>query len=100
MPVKQRTMITNSLRSLLAEFGVGVLEGSRYVSELIVRVADPEDTSIPSDARIALRSMIEVLNTLNEQIAALEARIRALVRENEGMRRLQTEVVPRPWTGG
>src|ERR1700728_3145831 len=41
-------------------------------------------------ARVALHGMVEVLNTLNEQIAALESRIKARVRENEGMRRLQT----------
>ena len=90
MLVKQRTMITNSLRGLLAEFGVTVPEGTRYVSELTARVADPEDTTIPAGARVALSGMIEVLNTLNEQIATLETRIRVLVRENEGMRRLQT----------
>jgi transposase len=90
MLVKQRTMITNSLRGLLAEFGVTVPEGPRHVSELTARVADPEDTTIPSGTRVALSGMIEVLNTLNEKIAGLETRIRALVRENEGMRRLQT----------
>ena len=90
MLVKQRTMITNSLRGLLAEFGVTVPEGTRHVSELSARVADPEDTTIPAGARVALSGMIEVLNTLNEQIAGLETRIRALVREDEGMRRLQT----------
>ena len=90
MLVKQRTMITNSLRGLMAEFGVTAPEGTRHVSELSARVADPDDTTIPSGARVALSGMIEVLNTLNEQIVALETRIRALVRENEGMRRLQT----------
>ena len=90
MLVKQRTMITNSLRGLMAEFGVVVPEGARYVNELTARIADPEDEAVPSGARSALSGMIEVLKTLNEQIAALEARIKALVRENEGMRRLQT----------
>ena len=53
-------------------------------------ITDPEDTTIPAGARVALSGMIEVLTTLNEQIATLETRIRVLVRENEGMRRLQT----------
>jgi hypothetical protein len=34
-------------------------------------VADPDDTTIPSGARVALSGMIEVLNTLNEQIVFL-----------------------------
>ena len=76
MLVKQRTMITNSLRGLMAEFGVTAPEGTRHVSELSARVADPDDTTIPSGARVALSGMIEVLNTLNEQIVALETRIR------------------------
>ena len=90
MLVKQRTMITNSLRGLMAEFGVIVPEGRRHVAGLTAMITDPEDATIPSGARVALSGMIEVLNILTEQITALETRIKALVRENEGMRLLQT----------
>ena len=64
--------------------------GQASCRRLTAMITDPEDATIPSGARVALSGMIEVLNILTEQITALETRIKALVRENEGMRLLQT----------
>jgi hypothetical protein len=50
-------------------------------------VADPDDTTIPSGARVALSGMIEVLNTLNEQIVTIETRILELSAEPSQRRR-------------
>jgi transposase len=41
--VKQRTMAQNSLRGLMAEFGVVVPQGPQHIGKLLAILADPED---------------------------------------------------------
>jgi transposase len=45
--VKQRTMLINSLRGLMAEFGIVVAEGPQHVDELVAILADPADKRVP-----------------------------------------------------
>jgi transposase len=88
--MKQRTMASNSLRGLMAEFGIVVPEGAHHIGKLLAILADPEDTSIPDVARAALNTMREMLSALNEQIAVLDNTIKAQVRDNPTARRLDT----------
>jgi transposase len=46
--MKQRTMLMNSLRGLMAEFGIVVAEGPRHIGELVAILADPGDRRIPA----------------------------------------------------
>ena len=48
MLIKQRTMLINTLRGLMAEFGIVVAEGPQHVGELIEILADPADKRIPT----------------------------------------------------
>ena len=41
MLIKQRTMTQNSLRSLMAEFGIVVPQGPQHIGKLLVILADP-----------------------------------------------------------
>jgi transposase len=88
--MKQRTMMMNSLRGLMAEFGVVVPEGAHHIGKLLLILADPTDTSITEVARAALNGMAGVLSTLKEQINALDETIKATVRDNATARRLDT----------
>lgn len=88
--MKQRTMAMNSLRGLMAEFGVVVPEGAHHISKLLLVLADPEDASLPEVARAALNAMAEILSALNKQINALDQTIKATVRDNATARRLDT----------
>jgi transposase len=88
--VKQRTMTQNTLRSLMAEFGIVVPQGPQHIARLCAILADPEDRRVPSVARDALDAMVEVLATLEPQIAALETTIRAQARANATARHLIT----------
>ena len=45
MLVKQRTMLINSLRGLMAEFGIVVAEGPQHVDELVAIVAESRGAS-------------------------------------------------------
>ena len=43
MLLKQRTMLINHLRGMMAEFGIVVAEGRRHVGELVAILADPSE---------------------------------------------------------
>jgi transposase len=61
MLVKQRTMLINTLRGLVAEFGIVVAEGPRHVGELIAILADPADERIPAPLHDGLWAIVETL---------------------------------------
>jgi transposase len=88
--VKQRTMTMNSLRGLMAEFGIVVPQGPRHVGQLLAILADPDDTRIPAVARTALNAMGEMLSTQENQISAVDKDIKARARANPTARRLNT----------
>ena len=48
MLVKQRTMLINTLRGLMAEYGIVVAERPRHVGEPVAILADPADERIPA----------------------------------------------------
>ena len=88
--IKQRTMAMNSLRSLMAEFGIVVPQGPQHIGKLLAILADPEDTTVAAVARTALNTMSELLSTLEMQIGILDKDIRARARTDVTARRLDT----------
>jgi transposase len=88
--IKQRTMNQNSLRSLMAEFGIVVPQGPQHISKLLDILSDPEDGRVPDAARAALNGMAEMLAALERQIGVLDKTIKAQVRANPVARRLIT----------
>ena len=90
MLIKQRTMAMNSLRSLMAEFGVIVPQGPQHIGKLLAILADPEDTNVPATARAALTPVSEMLTELEKQIAVLDKDIKIHARANPTARRLDT----------
>ena len=88
--IKQQTMTRNSLRGLMAEFGIVVPQGPQHISKLLVILADPEDPRIPAVARTALNAMADLLAALEQQVETLDKTIRAQVRANPIARRLDT----------
>ena len=90
MLIKQRTMIMNSLRGLMAEFGIIVPQGPQHIGKLLAILADPDDPRVPAVARAALNAMSEVLSTLENQIGVLDKDIKTRARANPTARRLNT----------
>lgn len=88
--VKQQTQMMNCVRSLLAELGIVAAQGRRGFAELARRVADEADAEIPEPLRAALRPLVKNVETLRQDIAALEERIVAAARAHPVMRRLAT----------
>ena len=85
--IKQRTQAMNSLRAILAEFGVVAAQGARGVAELRARLTS-DDPGLPETLVAALRIVLTQLDTLTPAIAVLEERIKAVVKTDLDMRRL------------
>jgi transposase len=85
--VKQRTQLMNSLRAMLAEFGVVAAQGYRGFAELRARVASDEP-ELPETLVAALRLVAAQLDQLTPTIEALEDRIKSVAKADPAMRRL------------
>ena len=57
--LKQRIMLINHLRGLMAEFGLVVATGPQHVGELLAILADPEEGGLVEPLRGALLGMTE-----------------------------------------
>ncbi len=101
--VKQRTQAMNSLRAMLAEFGVVAAQGARGFAELRERLGS-DDSGLPQTLIGALRLVLAQLDNLTPAIAALEDRIKAIVKADPDMRRLariqKRRLSDRPCGGG
>src|SRR6266403_4907984 len=90
MLVKQRTMLINTLRGLMAEFGIVVAEGPCHVSELVAILADPADARIPAPLHHGLMAIVETLRGLEQRIERVEKQIVGWGRANATCRHLIT----------
>lgn len=88
--VKQRTMLINQLRGLMAEFGIVVAVGPRHVEELVAMLADPDDHRVPAPLAGALVSIVAVLRKVQQEVEEVERRIVAWGRDNATCRHLRT----------
>jgi transposase len=88
--MKQRTMLRNQLRGLMAELGVVAAQGRRGMNELIAVLCDDADQRIPAALRETLIASAEVLRDLERRIEAIEKQMVAAGRENATYRHLIT----------
>lgn len=65
--IRQQIAIINSIRSHLAEFGIGVPRG-RGVEPLLQVIADPNDARLPEMARACIAALGVQSQQLNAQI--------------------------------
>ena len=85
--VAQKTMIINALRGHFAEIGIVVALGPQHVKPLIERVRCDE-AELPPVMRTALKSLVAMYVTLEEEIAALNRNIAAVHKCDERAIRL------------
>lgn len=71
--VRQRTQLVNALRGLLAEFGISEPQGIRHVGRLRAHL---DEDMVPQTGRDILRLLVDQLDSLEKQIAAIEGKIR------------------------
>jgi transposase len=72
--VRQRTMLGNSLRSMMAEFGTVAPKGVKGLCELMAQLAQPSD-AIPELARTSLLMLQRHWQALDASIRKMEAEL-------------------------
>jgi transposase len=87
--VRQRTMLINSLRAHLAEFGVIEARGPSKIAPLMTLI-ESGDARVPDLARRALLPLIAQLRATETQIDAIGAEIMTWHQANDTSRRLAT----------
>jgi transposase len=90
MLMKQRTMLMNHLRGLMAEFGIVVGQGPAHVAELVAVLADPDDHRVPALLRDELLEVVDLLHGLENKLEAIDARLVRRGRDNATVRHLIT----------
>jgi len=88
--IKQRTMLKNQLRGLMAEFGIVAAQGRRGLNELLAILSDIEDRRIPSPLREALIAVMETLRGIERKLEGIDRQIVAAGREDATCRHLVT----------
>lgn len=88
MLIRQRTMLINTLRSQMAEFGVVAPRGRHRLGELAAVLGDEDETCIPAPARVMLLELVGAIEALQPRIKNTEKAMVAAVRANEVARRL------------
>ena len=89
MLVSQRTQLLNALRGHLAEVGVIAAQGPNGAYALAAAIMEG-DSSIPLCERDALAPIIRQLQTLDDEIAAIDRAILELARTDRNARRLMS----------
>jgi transposase len=72
---RQRTQISNALRSHLSEFGVVAPIGRNGIEQLLSVINDENDARIPADARLCLRMLEAQLRVVKQQILGGKERL-------------------------
>jgi transposase len=85
--LKQRTQLTNSVRSQLAEFGIIAVQGRRGFAELSARL-ESGDERLPALLAETLRSLVQHIDRLGEVIDRMEKQIMAVAKADPMMRLL------------
>jgi transposase len=86
--MRQRTQLSNALRSHLAEFGIVSPIGREGLDRLLTIVADADDGRVPAEARASLEMLAVQLKGVKAQILENDRRIIASARATEVGRRL------------
>ena len=86
--VRQRTMLSNSLRGHLAELGIMSAKGRNGTAEFLRIIADGADSRISAAVRGILDVLAREYSAIGTEIASIDKSIMALHRACEASRRL------------
>ena len=86
--VSQRTMLSNTIRAHMAEFGIVAPIGRNGLDQLLAVLSDLDDERVPALARDCLVAVAEQLLLVKAKILEMDRRITACHRTSEMSRRL------------
>ena len=88
--VKQRTMLINTLRGLMAEFGLAAAAGPQHVDELARMLNEPAGAAIPEPLHGGLMQLVQSLGRVRREVETIEKQIVRWGRDNPTCRHLDT----------
>jgi len=78
----------NQIRGLLAEYGILIPQGIRYISKRLPEILEDGENDLPGVFRQLLQRLSEHLEELGRQVDELEAEIHIWHRENAASQKL------------
>ena len=87
--IKTRTAQANQIRGLLGEYGLIIPQGIGNIARRVPQLLEDASNELPGTFRALIDRLLEHLKALDEELAQLEAQIKAWHRENEASRRLE-----------
>jgi transposase len=84
--VKRRTQVSNAIRGYAAELGLTAPKGLGRIETLLERLT--ADEAVPARARMVFASQGREYGQIQEEVAGIDAELRAWQREHEQSRRL------------
>lgn len=90
MLIRQRTMLINTLRSQMAEFGIIAPKGRAKRAALINVLHDEEDSRLPDMARIMLLEVVHAIADLDVRVGRMDKMIVTGVKNDAVAQRLMT----------
>ena len=89
--IKQRTLLVNMMRCVLAELGVAIPVGVEKALQMARKIVDGEaELDRPDEAQNVIVALAEQMLQLHAQLRRLDLRLAALQRSDERARRLAT----------
>ena len=88
--VRQRTQTMNTIRSLMAEFGIIAATGHEGLKSLLAILATANDPRLPEAACLALAGTAAVLAAIETGIGKIDAQIKAELKTCDTSERLST----------
>jgi len=88
--VKARTAQANQIRGLLAEMGLAIPKGIKYLFCLVPSLLDEAKDVLPASFRQLIERLLDQLKELKRQVNELELEILRWHRQNEASRNLET----------
>lgn len=88
--LKHRTATANQLRGLLAEYGIVIPKGIRYIRAEIPLIVEDAEQPLTVVARRFIQRLYDELIEHERQIKELESELYALLSQNKEFERLQT----------
>ena len=88
--IRQRTQLSNTIRSLVGEFGYIVRKGTNYIRDFASELQAGGAVEIPKTARNAITALCSQLLDISSKIKTVEREIVRAARKEERARLLQT----------
>lgn len=86
--VKQRTALANQIRGLLAEYGIILPQGIRYIRSLMMSILENAENELTTKGRRIFNDLYEEFKLLDQEVDRYSAELEQLARSNENCQRL------------